>query len=473
MMTMCTPTTARQLLPPPSSSLSLSFTSLRTSRICLVLLFGIVGSTNAASGSGFELEFPSVSSLMGGDSHDLLAASSRSISSISISSSISSVRRPNLARIVVDDFLWLQQQQQQHTDILSHGPLDEEWSSILDETETRSTLTTTLNGGRRRERLELAIPTVSSMNDDDSNGNMNSHHKYLSTGTTIAAVRGRDFVVLGADTRATAGTTVADTRATKIHRLADNCFCCGAGTSADLQHVALQTRHTVALQVLSQATIGNSNMDIDMNVDMELNTHNNGQQQHVPVQRVCRFLQETLYQQGGACQANLIVGGIFAQTPVLTAIHPHGSMDLNQPYTALGSGGLSATAVLESRYTPDLTLEQAVQLVQDAITAGISNDLGSGSQVDLCIMTAADGKVDYRRGVVPEEELVPVPKYDSSNDNDNDNETEESSDKKRLSAPGVNGFGNLPFGIHSRRVVAVHQSVDQEWNEYLGISSKE
>ena len=39
--------------------------------------------------------------------------------------------------------------------------------------------------------------------------------------------------------------------------------------------------------------------------------------------------------------------------------------------------------------------EDAMKLVCDAIRAGIFNDLGSGSNVDLCIITK--DKVDYLR----------------------------------------------------------------------------
>ncbi len=42
-------------------------------------------------------------------------------------------------------------------------------------------------------------------------------------------------MVLGADTRSTAGTTVADKNCEKIHYLADNIYCCGAGTAADTE----------------------------------------------------------------------------------------------------------------------------------------------------------------------------------------------------------------------------------------------
>lgn len=44
----------------------------------------------------------------------------------------------------------------------------------------------------------------------------------------------------------------------------------------------------------------------------------------------------------------------------------------------------------------DLKLEEAKQLVRDAITAGIFCDLGSGSNVDLCVIT--DARVEFLRG---------------------------------------------------------------------------
>ncbi len=47
----------------------------------------------------------------------------------------------------------------------------------------------------------------------------------------------QDGVVLGADTRSTAGTTVADKNCSKIHYITPNIYACGAGTAADLEHV--------------------------------------------------------------------------------------------------------------------------------------------------------------------------------------------------------------------------------------------
>lgn len=57
------------------------------------------------------------------------------------------------------------------------------------------------------------------------------------TGTTICGAVFSTGVVLGADTRSTNGETVADKNCQKIHYIAPNVYCCGAGTAADTENV--------------------------------------------------------------------------------------------------------------------------------------------------------------------------------------------------------------------------------------------
>ena len=59
----------------------------------------------------------------------------------------------------------------------------------------------------------------------------------MKTGTTITGVCFDGGVVLGADTRSTNGETVADKNCEKIHYIAPNVYCCGAGTAADTEAV--------------------------------------------------------------------------------------------------------------------------------------------------------------------------------------------------------------------------------------------
>jgi len=189
------------------------------------------------------------------------------------------------------------------------------------------------------------------------------------TGTTIAGVIYKDGVVLGADTRATEDTVVADKNCAKIHYMADNIYCCGAGTAAD-------TEMTTNL----------------ISADLELHRLHTGR-----VPRVCtanRLLKQMLFRHQGHIGAALVLGGVDVTGPQLYSIWPHGSTD-KLPFVAMGSGSLAAMAVFEDRFKPNMTRAEAMQLVRDAIAGGIFNDLGSGSNVDLCIITK--DKVDYIR----------------------------------------------------------------------------
>lgn len=60
--------------------------------------------------------------------------------------------------------------------------------------------------------------------------------KATKTGTTIVGVVYKDGVVLGADTRSTGGSIVMDKNCEKIHYIAPNIYCCGAGTAADTEN---------------------------------------------------------------------------------------------------------------------------------------------------------------------------------------------------------------------------------------------
>lgn len=193
--------------------------------------------------------------------------------------------------------------------------------------------------------------------------------KAVKTGTTIAGVIFKDGVVFGADTRATEDTIVVDKNCSKIHYLAENMYCCGAGTAADTE----MTTQMIASQ-------------------LELHRLNTGRL--VPVCTANTMIKQLLFRYHGYIGASLILGGVDQDGPHLYCIFPHGSSDKHM-YTTMGSGSLAAMAVFESRWKPDMTEEEAKRLVADAIRAGIFNDLGSGSNVDLCVVRK--GSVDYIR----------------------------------------------------------------------------
>ena len=63
----------------------------------------------------------------------------------------------------------------------------------------------------------------------------------------------------------------------------------------------------------------------------------------------------------------------------------------------MGSGCLAAMGVFESTYRDNMSEEDAKNMCIQAIEAGIYHDLGSGSNVDVSIITR--GKVEYIRSI--------------------------------------------------------------------------
>ncbi|KAI8034057.1 proteasome subunit beta type-7 [Drosophila gunungcola] len=185
--------------------------------------------------------------------------------------------------------------------------------------------------------------------------------KAVRTGTSIVGIICQDGVILGADTRATEGPIVSDKNCSKIHHLQDHIYCCGAGTAADTEMMTLMTSS-----------------------ELDLHQLNTGRQ--VPVVCASMLLRRTLFRYQGHIGAALVMGGVDRTGPQIYCIYPCGSND-KIPYAAMGSGTLAAMSVLEHSWRPDLNREQGKQLVREAISAGVFNDLGSGSNIDLCVIT--------------------------------------------------------------------------------------
>jgi len=178
-------------------------------------------------------------------------------------------------------------------------------------------------------------------------------------------------VVLGADTRATEGTIVCDKNCEKIHYIAPNIYCCGAGTSAD-------TENTTGL------------------ISSQLKLHRLATRKESKVATAMTMLKQTLFKYQGHVSAALVLGGVDIDGPHIYSVYPHGSTD-KLPFVTMGSGSLAAMAVFEQGWKEDLELEEAKYLVQQAIRAGIFNDLGSGGNVDLTVIER--GKVDILRNM--------------------------------------------------------------------------
>lgn len=206
---------------------------------------------------------------------------------------------------------------------------------------------------------------------------------FRKTGTTICGLICENAVILGADTRATEGPIVADKNCSKLHYISKNIYCAGAGVAGDLDHTTLWLQHNVELHRL------NNNMTLPR------------------VSMCVSALTQELFRYGGYKVCAIVLGGVDILGPQLYSIHPHGSSCL-LPFTSLGSGSLNAMTVLESKYRDNMNIEEGKQLVCEAICAGIFNDLGSGGNVDICVITK-DGAQHIRSYSKPNVRLFHLP----------------------------------------------------------------
>lgn len=145
--------------------------------------------------------------------------------------------------------------------------------------------------------------------------------------------------------------------------------CCGAGTAADTE---------MTTQMISS----------------QLELHRLYTNRVVRVATANRMLTQYLFRYQGYIGAALVLGGVDTTGPHLYCIYPHGSSD-TLPYATMGSGSLAAMGVFEAGYKKDMEEAEGIKLVRDAIAAGIFNDLGSGSNVDICVIRK--GSTQYLR----------------------------------------------------------------------------
>lgn len=142
----------------------------------------------------------------------------------------------------------------------------------------------------------------------------------------------------------------------------NNFSCCGAGTAADMHQTTLYTSANMEL--------------IRRNTNRKL----------VPVRAAAQFAKQYLYAYQAKISSYLIFGGVDNDGSHIYSVWAHGSSD-RLPFQSLGSGAFAAMSIFESRWKPGMTQAECMKLVRDAVASGIHNDLGSGSNVDLVVIT--------------------------------------------------------------------------------------
>ncbi|MEM2637477.1 MAG: archaeal proteasome endopeptidase complex subunit beta [Candidatus Korarchaeota archaeon] len=188
-------------------------------------------------------------------------------------------------------------------------------------------------------------------------------HEIVKTGTTTVGVVCKDGVILGTESQATLGNTVASDKATKIYKINDYIAATIAGSVADCQHLVKLVGAYAKLKNLDE----NKRPTVKSMAALTSNLLFRA--------RTFPFLSE------------LIIGGYDDSGPKLYSMDPLGSLLEDTEYTASGSGAVIALGVLEAEYNKKMTIAEGVELVKRAITAAKQRDIGSGGAINIAIIT--------------------------------------------------------------------------------------
>ena len=197
-------------------------------------------------------------------------------------------------------------------------------------------------------------------------------HNKVHTKTTTAGLKIQDYVILGADKRATAGIYIAHKRVEKIQKITDWAAITISGLVADAQYLVDQARAIARYYSLSTGI-------------------------KPSIKAIASYIANILstYSKTIPYIVQLLIGGYDTQ-PRLYYVDLFGTVS-EENYMVTGSGSPIAIGILEKNYRKDLSVEEAKALVFDAIKAATERDAWSGEGVDIVVI----GKNFYSRETIP------------------------------------------------------------------------
>jgi proteasome beta subunit len=180
-------------------------------------------------------------------------------------------------------------------------------------------------------------------------------------GTTTVGLVCVDGVVFATDTRVTADGYVAHKKGKKLYKIADNLAMTIAGTVADAQNVIDIIRFYVKKYELEH-------------------------QVHMPT-KAAATLASNIFSANRMFPliTQVIMGGIDGGVPSLYQIDFFGSLTEEKVFST-GSGSPLAYSILESSYSPSLSIKEGAKVAAKSVLAAMKRDTATGESLDVSII---------------------------------------------------------------------------------------
>ena len=182
-------------------------------------------------------------------------------------------------------------------------------------------------------------------------------------GTTTIGIVFKDGVILATEKRATMGYMIASKKAKKVYKVAERIGMTTAGGVGDAQQLAriltvecnlYQIRRSRSITVGASATL------------------------------LSNYLNQNRY---FPYYVQLLVGGIDETGASVYSVDAMGGATKEEEIVATGSGSPMAYGVLEDRFRPNMTEDEAIDIAVRALKSAMKRDAGSGEGIHVVVIT--------------------------------------------------------------------------------------
>jgi len=185
--------------------------------------------------------------------------------------------------------------------------------------------------------------------------------RIIRSSTTTVGIIVKDGVVVGTESQATAGYTVATKTAQKLFHINDYTCATISGGVADCQYVVNQLK---ALSRLKQV-----------------------EENKVPdPQHIASLTRNILFSGRSYFLCMMIIGGysLKKQNGLLYGVDLLGTLYEEDNFISFGSGSPFSIGLLEADWKPNLTKAAGINLIKTAISSSRERDAASGFDIQIC-----------------------------------------------------------------------------------------
>ncbi|TYZ67933.1 hypothetical protein PybrP1_012473 [[Pythium] brassicae (nom. inval.)] len=195
----------------------------------------------------------------------------------------------------------------------------------------------------------------------------------IDAGTSIIAVRFDGGVVLGADSRTSTGTYVANRVSDKLTPLHDRVFCCRSGSAADTQALSDYVRHFLSSHAMDLGRLPK-------------------------VHTAANLFRSLCYSNKDRLLAGIIVAGWDPVKGGQVFSIPIGGAMVEQDFAIGGSGSTYIYGLVDAEFRPNMTKDECKAFVKKALAHAMARDGSSGGVIRTVTITKDEVVREFTSG---------------------------------------------------------------------------